>query len=223
MRKAKTFEEFLKESESEFEPVGDLSDMVEEILDTYSTADNRQEMKSNIDFALEADMSDVASISSAVFTTLTEMNIKVTEEEIDEIVSNYFEEELEEHRVGTPENISNELMKVSKTLKFPAGTRYSTNTVSWHKRGGHAGDKAVSRVLSLAKEMGWKARKDTQSTHPAYDTVRNDTVFVDPEGKYCLSGNSYYGVTADYNSYNLTLTFNDMVQHSKKTEEDEKH
>jgi len=99
----------------------------------------------------------------------------------------------------------NDLTQVYKALKFPAGSRLSNDSISWDKKGGHAGDKAVYRVMKNAEELGWK-REFKQSTHPAYDIVSNNNVLFDPEGKYKLEGYQKYGQTASDNWYSLKLT-----------------
>lgn len=98
------------------------------------------------------------------------------------------------------------LKAMGKKLKFPAGSVFGNTYVLWKKNGGHAGDKAVSRVMANAKELGWKS-EFKQSTHPAYDIVVNSGVLYDPAGLYKLETRKKYGVTAYENYYELQLTF----------------
>ena len=51
--------------------------------------------------------------------------------------------------------VASDLMQVAKSLKFPGGSKETSNDVGdsmirWSKRGGHAGDKMVSKTMEAA-------------------------------------------------------------------------
>lgn len=99
---------------------------------------------------------------------------------------------------------NSDLLKLSKQLKFPSGSKSTHNGIEWSKRSGHAGSKMVSKTLAAAKELGWK--HDFKQTNDATgDKVTNHNVLYDKEGLYKLAGYSHYGNTAYDNSYSLRL------------------
>lgn len=102
-------------------------------------------------------------------------------------------------------NSKPEILQIAKTLKFPKPTSITPTAVSWYKRGGHAGDKAVYRVLQAAKDLNWTVKKDTHSTHPAYDIVTNIDALLDPTGRFYLETYIKYGVAAYENSFTINL------------------
>jgi len=98
-----------------------------------------------------------------------------------------------------------DIKSIAKQLKFPPATRSSSDSIMWNKKGGHAGDKVVYRVMENAEKLGW-TRTFKQSTHPAYDIVSNQNVLFDPTGKYKIKGYQRYGNTSYDNWYQLDLT-----------------
>lgn len=119
-------------------------------------------------------------------------------------------EEAEQELVGDVLNM-HDLQMVAKTLKFPsgAGRKEYGDSIKWTKRGGHAGDKTVYGVLGKAKELKWKETDGKSSNNATGDVVSNTTTYVDPTGKYQISGYAKYGVTVHDNWYELTLKTTD--------------
>lgn len=104
------------------------------------------------------------------------------------------------------ENADQELLKLAKQLKFPAGFRVTSDSASWRKSGGHAGSKMVSKTMKIAEdELGW-THEFKQSSHPTGSHVSNTHNLYDPKGKYMLVGYSNYGNTAQDNYYYLELS-----------------
>jgi len=103
------------------------------------------------------------------------------------------------------ELLKQELLKVSKTLKFPAGTFVNSYSASWRKDGGHAGSKMVSKTMKTAEDLGW-THEFKQSSHPTGSHVANMHDLYGPEGKYKLVGFSSYGNTAHDNYFSLKLS-----------------
>lgn len=97
------------------------------------------------------------------------------------------------------------IKKVSKLIKLPVGSKLIGKEYYWNKQGGHAGGKTISRVVQLAKEQGWTLCDKNGKDHPADNYFASGSSYKHPSGRFILTVEKSYGVTADYNNFYIYL------------------
>lgn len=109
---------------------------------------------------------------------------------------------------------------LSRQLGFPRGKDTSDHTkggqfarpqctISWHKRGGHAGTNITSKVATAARTLGFERLDTTRHDVPDGSVIGSGTAYVKRgEGgtTYALTVCTSYGALPADNSYSMTLT-----------------
>ena len=101
-----------------------------------------------------------------------------------------------------------DLKKLARSLKMPGSSEFfitdSSATISWRKKGGYAGDNAISKVLEAAKNAGFVHQRDHSSASPDGSTVRGGTNLS--KDNVSLYVSSAYGVTKSENRFTIRVT-----------------
>jgi len=102
-----------------------------------------------------------------------------------------------------------EFKALAKQISFPGGkdTRFYEDSVTWSKRGGHAGSKTISKVVAQAILEGFTRREHDDSSSPDGSVVGSGTTYTKKVGDVTvvLSVSSRFGVTASENFFGASL------------------
>lgn len=109
-----------------------------------------------------------------------------------------------------------ETVNVAKSIGMPNASKADADRHVWSKRGGHAAADKVWGTIQKAKDAGWKRKSSSSDTHVASGNTRNESVYVSPDGKFELSGDVFYGATASYNTFTLTLKRVDKIEKAEE-------
>lgn len=101
-----------------------------------------------------------------------------------------------------------DLKKLARTLKMPGSSELiagdTSSSISWSKKGGFAGDKAIAKVVEAATANGFIKTDRREGGTPDGSTVGHGTVYS--KDNVTLNVHSSYGVTQAYNRYSIRVT-----------------
>jgi hypothetical protein len=101
-----------------------------------------------------------------------------------------------------------DLKKLARSLKLPGSSEFiagdTSSSISWSKKGGFAGDKAIAKVVEAAKADGFVKSGHREGGTPDGSTIANGTVYS--KGNITLNVSSSYGATQAYNRFSIRVT-----------------
>ena len=110
------------------------------------------------------------------------------------------------------------LLKQNGVTKLPSGTEFRSDSVSWSKSGGYAGQKTLGKICSQLKDAGWKRGDWRTGGIPDGSAVTNSNAYTSPDGQIVMTYSEHYGATAYDNFYGFTfkLTGNQVNESDEK-------
>lgn len=104
-----------------------------------------------------------------------------------------------------------EFKKLLKLIKFPGGDNRRVDAercyAHWHKSGGYAGDKAISKLRSAAKAAGFVSQEEKRNDSPDGYVMGGSSDLV--KGSVVITTSRHFGVTKTNNSYSITVKVKD--------------
>lgn len=96
-------------------------------------------------------------------------------------------------------------LRQNGVTKLPSGTEFRSDSVSWSKSGGYAGQKTLDKVCSQLEDAGWKRGEWRTGGIPDGSAVTNSNAYTSPDGQIVMTYSEHYGATSYDNFYGFTF------------------